>query len=1174
MSRLARMTLLGAVVVLLQAPVAWAQHPSELVGFNGPPIDDPATSQEMFKLPEWSGSTVDYIVPNSEGAYDWNSAFRASGLQTEGAAALQVLYNWVDTNDPDAWVRLTTFNAPERPNPSLHVEGQVRFKITNRSELFDGEIGICLGIRETGIEVPQLADGGSSGTIEWVGVSTTPNGIIAGPDGIVDTAATGDDVQEYPVGYDIINDPNEPLPTGTAIISPGPNGDIDTTPVTDDELRFGYFIAANGNRRPIPAITLPPAPSPYVVEWDLSTGVVTLDGTPMGGGIAGFTGDGNLNGSPPRGTLEHIAITNLASDVANQIEVAIDELQFESPDPDPVHPPTVVWPIIAGAETVTVTDLQYGVNQVNLLLGGGPLLSEDVTTTDDVIFTLPALAQTGQVYTATQRVGAITSEESLPVTVLPEPPPYTFCLLVDETGTGSCTPYEPGLEWVGVTDASGFAPQGSPVFTDGSLWQIIDIPLDNDDLILPSPFGGDGTLGDSPTGYYTIDSLWFTLAEEGQLGPWEVFIDAVQVIDEFGQPGEVILDMEDGVNRLQHARGQSPDELGLISSQLSTISSYDGTTSHRLEWEYDGVPLESIGMLQRIGWSCGTSALIPDTSTAVRFHMVLRGQPTAPDIPLPQVAGPIIVGDQYTVRVVNDPNAVSVQLFLNGDAWGDPGTPTDTYTDFSGLVLEPGHSLSASQTLPAGTSDPAYPRTVVDTTPPPTVSVPIAPGSTSVEVVDVLAVPHATALLVEVYVNANPDPSGSAVPGGETVVVSLDVTLVTGDQVTATQTVNGETSAESEAATVAFPVPVIFAAPAEDDPNVLVMNLNPSADALTVVVNGTTEFTATPDPGADRCNVPVSGLAMGDLVTAYYTVGEVNSVESDYEVVTTNAITTIFCDDFEYEQADYEAAWPEETGHPRLELVDTKNATEDGQKSLYAPDGNSRVDKIIAPLIPTETDPVVVNFDIYDEVGVGNTAAQFIQLNGDLDVGDWFLMEAGILGWENTDNVHYDLRAIGNGGPNWVDLDEFDAPDRSVGWHNITIVHKGNRIDAYVDGLLAMKNLPLTDETTYEFAAIGAAPYSSGTAYFDDYCVEVGPVRFGWVPEEQGCPNPGGSGNYCTADIEGGNCIVELGDLARLLTNYGVTSGAEHDDGDLDGDGDVDLTDLAGLLGQYGDDCN
>ena len=74
------------------------------------------------------------------------------------------------------------------------------------------------------------------------------------------------------------------------------------------------------------------------------------------------------------------------------------------------------------------------------------------------------------------------------------------------------------------------------------------------------------------------------------------------------------------------------------------------------------------------------------------------------------------------------------------------------------------------------------------------------------------------------------------------------------------------------------------------------------------------------------------------------------------------------------------------------------------------------------------------------------------------------------------------------------------------------------------------------------------------------------------------CPNPGASGNYCTADIDGsGDCIVDLADLALLLSNYGMSTGATHEDGDIDppeGDGDVDLGDLAALLSQYGDDCN
>lgn len=81
------------------------------------------------------------------------------------------------------------------------------------------------------------------------------------------------------------------------------------------------------------------------------------------------------------------------------------------------------------------------------------------------------------------------------------------------------------------------------------------------------------------------------------------------------------------------------------------------------------------------------------------------------------------------------------------------------------------------------------------------------------------------------------------------------------------------------------------------------------------------------------------------------------------------------------------------------------------------------------------------------------------------------------------------------------------------------------------------------------------------------------------IPDEceGACPNPGASGVYCTADISDGDCVVNLADLAVLLSNYGMTEGATHDDGDIEpsgGDGDVDLADLAALLSQYGDDCN
>lgn len=61
-------------------------------------------------------------------------------------------------------------------------------------------------------------------------------------------------------------------------------------------------------------------------------------------------------------------------------------------------------------------------------------------------------------------------------------------------------------------------------------------------------------------------------------------------------------------------------------------------------------------------------------------------------------------------------------------------------------------------------------------------------------------------------------------------------------------------------------------------------------------------------------------------------------------------------------------------------------------------------------------------------------------------------------------------------------------------------------------------------------------------------------------------------GEPCPGDVNG-DFQIDLADLAILLGHFGQTSGATHGDGDLDGDGDVALEDLATLLSAFGTVC-
>ena len=138
-------------------------------------------------------------------------------------------------------------------------------------------------------------------------------------------------------------------------------------------------------------------------------------------------------------------------------------------------------------------------------------------------------------------------------------------------------------------------------------------------------------------------------------------------------------------------------------------------------------------------------------------------------------------------------------------------------------------------------------------------------------------------------------------------------------------------------------------------------------------------------------------------------------------------------------------------------------------------------------------------------------------------------------------------------------------------YHGATPMSDGARVSGATSSFLLIYPTQLSDAGEYTCVA---------TSQLGMLCaVESDPATLTVNPNGQGCPSPGASGNYCTGDIDGSDdCMVGIADLAQLLSNYGIASGATHEQGDIEppggGDGDVDLSDLAALLSQYGDNCN
>ncbi|MDB6029503.1 MAG: hypothetical protein JWM68_5726, partial [Verrucomicrobiales bacterium] len=132
-------------------------------------------NEALFRVPYFSGTTTPFLDSTSF-SYITNSFPRDSVN-----SSYQALYlNWqFKTGTTNPWCRLATFtssgwtNGFAYPNPTVDLGQHVRFKVWSSKS-----VKLALGIRETGTQNPIGLDGGTTGTLEWVG-ATASGGVPA-----------------------------------------------------------------------------------------------------------------------------------------------------------------------------------------------------------------------------------------------------------------------------------------------------------------------------------------------------------------------------------------------------------------------------------------------------------------------------------------------------------------------------------------------------------------------------------------------------------------------------------------------------------------------------------------------------------------------------------------------------------------------------------------------------------------------------------------------------------------------------------------------------------------------------------------------------------------------------------------------------------------------------------
>ena len=140
--------------VLILAAVCPAMSPAAetlITNFEGFAVGN----EVVFQEPRLSGSTSTKLelTPNTSAV----TATFPAGLVNSGGFVYYTNFSFAAVADP-LWVRLTTFNTPNLPNPVISFTQPLRFDIYSDRALY-----VALGLRETNSAGPIGSNGGGTG---------------------------------------------------------------------------------------------------------------------------------------------------------------------------------------------------------------------------------------------------------------------------------------------------------------------------------------------------------------------------------------------------------------------------------------------------------------------------------------------------------------------------------------------------------------------------------------------------------------------------------------------------------------------------------------------------------------------------------------------------------------------------------------------------------------------------------------------------------------------------------------------------------------------------------------------------------------------------------------------------------------------------------------------------